>query len=508
MTACGTGDGFGSVTWWGFSPAMDFQKESPSVSTEALGLQEGGLPELNILMVGAGDSRHLLTTLCRAHRWAQRKINFYIVENNLELIGRHLLFLSIALERSEQMGLQEKSELLLELFGNSLIRSQTAAYLQEKANLFIRYVTDPDYLQEKMPLVDLSALKFKERDLLEGTFKFWRNPDQKVFQINKLWDLRNRKYLGIRYDSRKGVYDWDLHMKLHERGAVVINNQEYFRWREQGFAFEVREGVYDVPNKTLASGLLVNHKGEKVAARGFWGDIVTSPFIAFGIETEEKSLLKTANGIHVKTAQNISHYNITALFHELVTREKYSPMEQPSQATLCEIFEEEPTKVETANDPHNTKNKSTDNPEEQHDVMKEKVQAEVQENKLMGDKMSEGSHSASEYDYLPLPHVKIHFLPLNCVPHLHKKSKYTNLFNVIYFSCSMLDQLKPELKQTAAPQATLLVEMAKFLLDIQKDLTAKFASRATEIAEEAGFVPFGTMNGEESFARFELKVEP
>lgn len=49
----------------------------------------------------------------------------------------------------------------MELMGNTLLRSQTAAYLQEKSGLFIRYVTDPDFQQTCLPTLDLSALKVK-----------------------------------------------------------------------------------------------------------------------------------------------------------------------------------------------------------------------------------------------------------------------------------------------------------------------------------------------------------
>lgn len=55
----------------------------------------------------------------------------------------------------------EKSEIFLELMGNTLVRSQTAAYLQEKSNLFIRYVTNLDFQKANLPIVDLSALKVK-----------------------------------------------------------------------------------------------------------------------------------------------------------------------------------------------------------------------------------------------------------------------------------------------------------------------------------------------------------
>lgn len=33
----------------------------------------------------------------------------------------------------------------------------------------------------------------------------------------------------------------------------VINKQQYVRWREQGLAFEMREGVYQITNPSLLS---------------------------------------------------------------------------------------------------------------------------------------------------------------------------------------------------------------------------------------------------------------
>ena len=53
----------------------------------------------------------------------------------------------------------EKVELFAELYGNTLIRQQTVQYLQEKANLFIEMITDLDYSDERMPVIDMSQLK-------------------------------------------------------------------------------------------------------------------------------------------------------------------------------------------------------------------------------------------------------------------------------------------------------------------------------------------------------------
>lgn len=39
----------------------------------------------------------------------------------------------------------------------------------------------------------------------------------------------------------------------------IVNTLQYKNWRNTGVAFQIREGSYDVPNKTLASSLLLKH---------------------------------------------------------------------------------------------------------------------------------------------------------------------------------------------------------------------------------------------------------
>ncbi|XP_075773690.1 dynein axonemal assembly factor 3 isoform X2 [Pelodiscus sinensis] len=460
-TGAGCGDGFGTTCWWGFSPALDLQRECLESSLAHLCLSQDDLPELNILLVGSVDGRHVLRTMSQAHRWPQRRINFYIVENNLEALGRQLLFLSLALEPPEKMGLQEKSEMFLELLGNSLIRSSTAAYLQEKSDLFIRYATDPDFQQRHLGALDMSAVKFKERDQLEGIFRFWSNPDPQAFPIARLWDLRVRQYLGTRYDARRGVCDWDLTMKLHERGARAIGSREFSRWRDTGVAFELREGVYDVPNKTLASGRLLRHKGELVPARGYWGDIATGPYIPFGIESEEPSLLRTVNGLPAKSAQEISLFNVTALFHELAARAPYAaPPPSPEGACGAAPAQESPA---PSPDPG------------------------LQDADAAG----------------PSP-VRIHFLPLSCTARLPHRSQYHQHFHLLYFSCSMVHALSPELQRVPAPGATLLTELPSFLPDVRKEQADAFLARVTALAAGAGFAPQGTPDGQSrAWARFQ-----
>lgn len=152
---------------------------------------------------------------------------------------------------------------------------------------------------DRSPAPPRPDAQFRERDALEAVFRFWAGGEQgpEAFPMGRLWDLRLRHYLGSRYDARRGVSDWDLHMKLHDRGvreapdrspgrgrrrsagwaplqgsprplpsgprppqARVIHTSEFRRWRDTGVAFELRDAsAYQVPNRTLASGRLLTH---------------------------------------------------------------------------------------------------------------------------------------------------------------------------------------------------------------------------------------------------------
>lgn len=472
-------DGFGAITWWGFSPALDLQESCQLLTSQLENLkvsEENKTTEqekYNILIIGTGDCRHILKTIAHTWRHSKKTLNIYVVENNLEIYGRDLLLLSIALEPKDRLGLQEKTELFLELFGNSLVRPQASEYLQQKSSEFIRMITDSDYLEAFLPLVDFSQLKFKERDQLESIFKFWRNTDPKLFDICQHWEERLRHYFTTRYDSRHNIFDWDYNMKLSKK-ASIINSHEYKSWREQGVAFELRsDSTYEVSNRSLASGLIIKKDGERFARRGYWGDIINSPYLAFGIESEEESLFKTSNGQHVKTATHVSEFNVTALMHEIMTGQKYvlpktgeKKKEKKGKATLEEVTEEEKE------------------PEEREEV-KEKEDIIPQSR-----------------DYMNFPGVKVYFLPINSVPDLPKKSKYNKLFDIIYFSNSMVHLLTPEVKEIFADEAIVIAETTKFMLDLKPEQMQEYLKKITSMAQSAGCKTTGPVDGEKDAHAF------
>ncbi|XP_055899898.1 dynein axonemal assembly factor 3-like [Biomphalaria glabrata] len=512
-------DFYGNITWWGFSPALDLQETGFHEMCSKLSC--AAPEELNILVVGAGDCRHILKTVARSYRHIKRKLNFYIIETALELYARDILMMMIALEQQQNMGLQDKVELFLELYGNSLVRQQSSQYVQRMVDELIRMVTDFDYMKKKLPFLDLTQLKYKERDFLESIFKLWRNKDKKaIFDISKCWDLRLRQLLGVRYDSRLNVFDWDYNMELIERGGSIVYVGQYKNWRNTGVAFQIREGTYDVPNITLASLMVFKMEGDRFPRRGYWGDMIVSPYITFGIETEEKSFYKKQNNQHTKTAEDITEFNILSLFYELANKKQYhlpeqtkSKVEVPkNSATLTEINEEE---EELENQEMKAKS-DTDRSVKDLSIEESKLAAADMKGKeelfILTDnnaKESEDqnfSHSKSasdDHEWLPLDEVKVIFLPLSSTTELVKKKKYSKLFNVVFFSNSTVHNLKPELNEIFADKCSLILESALFMLDIKKDNVKEFVKKVSGFATAAGCKPLETCDDlQDSYLKF------
>uniref|UniRef100_A0A8C2YI63 Dynein axonemal assembly factor 3 n=1 Tax=Chinchilla lanigera TaxID=34839 RepID=A0A8C2YI63_CHILA len=426
-TPAGSGAGFGSVSWWGLSPALDLTAVGPRPQgPSSMGRRA---PRARALRGGGAGARDL------------RAGSFYMLEHNLEAVARHMLLFSLALEDPEKMGLQERSETFLEVWGNSRLRAPVAAFVRAQAARLALLVPEPDRLARELPWLRLCALKFRERDQLEAVLRFWSGGERgpEAFPVGRLWDARVRHYLGSRYDARRGVSDWDLRMKLHDRGAQVIHTQEFGRWRDTGVAFELRDSsAYHVPNRTLASGRLLTHRGERVAARGYWGDIATGPFVAFGIEADDQSLLQTRNGQPVKTAGEITRHNVTEVLRELAAWGR----PRASQG----------------------------NPQQEHPE--------------------------------PAEPFALHFLPLGSAHALHHKGCYQGRFQLLYVACGMVHLLGPELAACVAPGGNLVVESARFLVDLRPEQLQAFAARVGELAGAAGFTPRAPAGPAETFARF------
>ena len=184
-------DGAGSITFWGYSPSLCLTKYIDKSSDE--------LP-LRILLIGSGDIRHIFHTLA----YTTQSIHIYIIESQLEIYARHLLFLQLIFTSINELGLQEKCEHYLELFANLHINTHTEQYLKDVTTQLIKYITsiNGEFQLSSNLNIDLSLLKYKEKDFLEGIFQFWRTlPTKQPFPAELAWNGRVRQYLGRYYSN-------------------------------------------------------------------------------------------------------------------------------------------------------------------------------------------------------------------------------------------------------------------------------------------------------------------
>lgn len=317
--------------FWGLSSALDLYAEylkafklcDEAAGEEQQGQQEQQEPpsELNILIVGGADPRHVIRTLAKRYTHGrQPKLNFFLLDGCPEIIARNMLLLGLALEPSESFSLVCKAHLFMDIYGNSLLRPSSHHYMTAKARSLRNMICDQEQRERLAPMLNIDGLKYKERDGLEMAFSYWQ-PKEQVFEIQRCWEQRVRNLLGTRYDHREGAFDWDLSMTLKDREAQQICSQEYRYWRECGVAFVFPEYEHCKPNKTLSAGLVRN--GRSYLHRGYVGDIQTGPFCGFGLRTSEERMHKSQYGENDFRATDVTERNLLELFHELQTQTVY-----------------------------------------------------------------------------------------------------------------------------------------------------------------------------------------
>lgn len=284
--------GIGYHGFWGLSASFDFtdlissSSSSSSLPVDTMKKDTKLLP-WNILLVTPGDIRHILTTVSRRRRHSQhpqQKMNFYIFEPALEILCRELALLHIIADID--IPIRQRANIFLEVFGNCKVQERTARYIELIGIQLRKLISSQEGLLST--LVDLSLLKYREKDGLEDVFKTYAR--SYAFDMGTLFDHRLRGYLADRYDTRLPAFDWDWHYSLLP-SASIIHVRMYKDWREKGIAFEFGDQVYSEGNKTMMSfieGMMKKgaDKGLKKEIKGYWGDIVCSPFFSFGIDCD------------------------------------------------------------------------------------------------------------------------------------------------------------------------------------------------------------------------------
>lgn len=490
--------------WWGFSPALDLLDEygppKPGTSDEGNKEEEraqapevteatesGDAPEAsesgdkvtyNMLLVGQYDNRHVLKTLAQKYRHhGDVTVKMYVVEPLLENVARDLMFVTLALEPPENMGLAEKTRTFMELYGNTLIRPSANNYLKKVSARLMHMITNFNYAATILPSVSLDSLKYKERDQLETIFKYWGSEDN-TFDIINAWDQRIRKALGQRYDLRVGVFDWDYHMRYRPYGADVLSAYEYKKFRERGMSFYYEDTDPSIPNRSILSGICSS--GSKVNTFGYMGDIVTGPYVAFGFDCEDEEMLKKVNGYNKKTCTDITERNVMRIFHEIQNRNPFVPIVVEEEATTPVVVVEDTSKNLKISRQESSRN--------------------------LGSSSARMRDLNDTYTSVPIDQCEVIFLPTTALKDYPLKPHFENFFDFIYMPQQMVfKHFTTDILKMFKPKSKILVDTPKYALNFRKEDLEKFKNDLEELMAQCNCEPISSYDfKKDEFVRFQV----
>ena len=190
---------------WGFSPvfnlisAIAINTNSNSMSNQH-NLQNA---PINILLLSPCDIRHIIQILSdqSASSSAVRPVHFYLMESHVEGLAKDLFLLHLFLNSS--IPTRQRAILFLEIYGNALVQEKTEVFIEYMGNLLASWINDD--LDDDCPIdsafydmVDVSFLKYRERDDIGLVFRSWSRSIE--FDVIKLREYRMRHYYAERYD--------------------------------------------------------------------------------------------------------------------------------------------------------------------------------------------------------------------------------------------------------------------------------------------------------------------
>ena len=140
------------------------------------------------------------------HYETPTEIHLYVYEDNPEALARHVLLVSILLDDS--LLPKVRMERFLEVFGNALLRGDTADYVKQISKRLEEVMaklsageTPEDPLGK---LFSFSDLRYSDRDGVLDAIRNSRRP-AKDYDMAKAWDTRCRHWYGDRFDFRRNM---------------------------------------------------------------------------------------------------------------------------------------------------------------------------------------------------------------------------------------------------------------------------------------------------------------
>ena len=531
----------GFVNFWGVTPFMNlFETESEIIKNPKT-------KEVNVLISNSNDIHHFLYTIYklfvsqREDKVTYPLINFYIHENHRENLCRFLLFIHLLTDRTKSV--IERVEMFMEIYGNTLLPSRTIDYINATYKQLINFICNDKRVNlVYQKLFNFSGLLHKEIDEMCEIFMSY---DSKVpYDIEKYRNDRVRYALKDRYDYRKNMYDWDYNMNM-QKFAPIVRLQYYMYWRENGIAFVMRLNQYKFPNRTLANYIEGRSKKttDSCMVRGFWGDIVNSPYISYGLslDTRDEITYFYANNKiqYTRDSQDVTEYNLVKFLLRLDHNEKYDFMqrekekekereerrkkeeeererkenekkenEKKKNEKLEEIKEEENDEneintdsLETKKKKEEEKNKKKDKNEEIKKIT-EKAFSELslqdlkEINKTTEENMIESQKDNNENKYDPNELIqafrevnfKIYFVSGEIEKSVYRKSKFKNKFDIVLYGFHASSKFNESQKQILKNSTRILFETNSHMASFTEEQRKEFNKKLIEMCKKCGFI--------------------
>lgn len=197
----------------------------------------------------------------------------------------------------------------------------------------------------------------------------------------------------------------------------------------------------------MVCGVIPN--GKYFAHYGYLGDMETGPFVSYGLDCEDENFLRQTNGKHVHRATDVTERNLKQIFYEIQNGEDYIHV-QTNDLALGINFE---FSVNLRIFLWNQNNVSGS------------VVTQLSGVKVVDVGAGGESGKIKENTYVDLHNVNIKFLSLSYFPTMKYKSKYKNLFDLVYFNSRYLKYFDDEVvKHVCKENAFLLFENQIFVL--------------------------------------------
>ena len=525
----------GFVNFWGVTPCVNL------VETEEELLKNVSIKDsLNILVSNSNDLRHFIFTIyklfvAQKEKGAEhRPINFYIHEDHLEILCRDILFIHLITDRNKSI--IERVEMLMELYGNTLLPSRTIDYINIVYKLLISFIckdkkSNPVYKD----IIDLSCLTHKQIDSMQEIFSSY---DSKFpYDIEKYRNDRVRYCMKDRYDYRKNLYDWDYNMNI-QNFAPIIRLRYYIYWRENGIAFAMRINQYKFPNRTLACYIEGKKKEgrDSCMVRGFWGDIVNSPYLGYGLELEtrdEITYFYANNKIdYLRDSQDVTEYNLVKFLlrmdhneiYDFMKREKEKERQRQEKkkkeenkkreklnSITEEQNEEEEDEICTTHSKLKEKEENKNKKEEKGIIldkddgvkeMTEKIAKVMKEDKKENnnindtteESMIKATNSEQNYDSNELIQAfrevkfKIYLVGGDIEKNIYKKKKFKNYFDIILYGFHASSKFNEMQKSVLKPTSRLLFELNSYMASFEEKTRKEYKENLVKMCKNNGFI--------------------